>query len=152
MTPRPPTFRRCGGVLALVAAACKPGLLVPVDDAGVGPFTGCTSDTTVDCAGGGYGFTCPAGDNPELFGPGVSCSEPVINPGGNEDYCCFRWTYGTSTCTPDDDLTAACSSGSYGYQCVAPTDDPTSLDPGLHCGAPTPDFDGRDTDFCCTSP
>jgi hypothetical protein len=135
--------------VVLAAAGCKPGLLAD-EDTGIGAIPGCTPDPTVDCSGGGDGFTCPASDNPEIVGPGLSCSEPVIDPGGNDTYCCFQWTHGTSSCTPDDDLTAACSAGSFGYQCVAATDDPTSLDPSLTCSAPEADFDGRDTDFCCS--
>jgi hypothetical protein len=148
MATRLPPFRLSLVAFALGAAACKPGLLAG-EDTGIGAIPGCTADPTVDCSGGGDGFTCPASDNPEVVGPGLSCSEPVISPGGNDTYCCFQWKYAT-TCTPDDDLTAACSSGSFGYQCTDATDDPTSLDPSLTCGAPKPDFDGRNTDFCCT--
>ena len=149
MTTRPTPFCLSLGALALVTAGCKPGLLAG-DDTGIGAIPGCTADDTVHCSGGGVGFTCAAGDNPEIIGPSLSCSTPVIGTRGDDQYCCFKWTYGTSSCTPDDELTAACTSGSYGYQCVAPTDEPTSLDPGLHCSAPRPDFDGRNTDFCCT--
>jgi hypothetical protein len=149
MPPRSAPFRLLLAGLALSAAACRPGLIAGEDD-GITAIPGCTADTTISCSGGAEGFTCAAGDNPESVGPSVSCSTPVLSPSGSDQYCCFRWTYGTSSCTPDDILTAACASGSYGYQCVDAADDPTSLDPGLHCSAPTPDFDGRNTDFCCT--
>jgi hypothetical protein len=135
--------------LAVSAVGCRPGLLAPDDDAGIGSIPGCTAGTTFHCSTGTAGFTCPAGVNPEIVGPSLSCSTPVIASDGSDQYCCFQWTHGTSSCTPDDDLTAACLSGQYGYQCHEPTDDPTSLDPDLVCSDPTPDFDGRDTDFCC---
>ncbi len=135
--------------LTLGGAGCRPGLLAD-EGGGIGAIPGCTADDTVACTGGSEGFTCAAGANPEIIGPSLSCSEPVIGSTGTDAYCCFKWTYGVSSCTPDDELTAACPSGSYAYQCNSPGDEPTSLDPSLHCGAPKPDFDGRNTDFCCT--
>jgi len=148
MPIRPAPLRLLLGTVALVATGCKPGLIAG-NDAGIASIPDCTADTSVDCSGGGAGFTCPAGVNPER-GESVSCTTPVIAPDGSDQYCCFLWSHGFSTCTPDDELTAACLSGSYGYQCADPTDDPTSLDSALQCSTPKPDFDGRDTDFCCS--
>jgi hypothetical protein len=112
---------------------------------------GCTLDSSVDCSGSGAdGYSCAAGDNPEAEDSSLSCSVPTTDSNGNDDYCCFGWTYGTSTCTPDDDLTSACPDpDSYGYQCDS-GDDPTSLDPTLNCSTNTPDPDGVHDDYCCT--
>jgi hypothetical protein len=114
--------------------------------------TGCTADSTVDCSGSGAdGYSCASGDNPEEEDSTLSCSTPTTDSSGNDDYCCFSWSYGDSTCTPDDDLTSACpDADSYGYQCDDPSDDPTSLDSGLTCSAGVTDPDGTHTDFCCT--
>jgi hypothetical protein len=114
--------------------------------------TGCSADPTVDCSGSGAdGYSCASGDNPEAEDPSLSCSDPTPDGSGNDAYCCFSWSYGTSSCTPDDGLTSACPDPtSYGYRCADPNDDPTSLDPSLTCSAGVPDPDGTDTDFCCT--
>jgi hypothetical protein len=114
---------------------------------------GCTSDSTVSCTGNAFGYSCAAGDNPEAEDPNLSCSIPETDPAGtgNDIFCCFDWSFGTSSCTPDDSLTAACPDfDSYGYSCDAPGDDPTSLDPSLTCSAGVADPDGVHTDFCCT--
>ncbi|MGH7293312.1 MAG: hypothetical protein ACRELB_00185 [Polyangiaceae bacterium] len=112
--------------------------------AGGSPPAGCSVDSSIVCSQGA-GWSCAAGDNPELEQSGLSCSEPTPD-GPNDDFCCFDWTYGDSSCTPDDQLTGACEPGSYGYQCAA-GDDPTSLDPSLVCSSPVPD--GPSDDFCC---
>jgi len=150
MPTRPAPFGLFLAALALFAAACRPGLIAAGDDAGLTAIPGCTAGTTVGCAAGSAAFTCPPGVNPESGGQSVSCTTPVIASDGSDQYCCFLWSHGFSTCTPDDQLTAACLSGTFGYQCADPTDDPTSLDSALQCNAPKPDFDGRDTDFCCS--
>jgi len=128
------------GALLLVFVGCTASAGV---DAG-GPPNGCSVDSTVVCAQGD-GWSCAAGDNPEAEQSGLSCSDPTPD-GSNDDFCCFEWSYGDSSCTPDDDLTAVCQPGSYGYQCAA-GDDPTSLDSSLDCSSPTPD--GANDDFCC---
>jgi hypothetical protein len=114
--------------------------------------TGCSADTTVDCSGSGAdGYSCASGDNPEAEDSTLSCSTPVTDSSGNDTYCCFTWSAGDSTCSPDDGLTAACPDPtSYGYSCDDPTDDPTTLDPGLTCSDGVADPDGVHTDFCCT--
>jgi len=110
----------------------------------VSPPPGCGQDSSVSCPLG-VGWSCSAGDNPEVEQSNLSCSTPTP-AGSNDDFCCFQWTYG-STCTPDDGLTSVCQPGSYGYRCQA-GDTPTSLDSSLNCSTPTPD--GPDDDFCCT--
>jgi hypothetical protein len=112
--------------------------------------TGCTADDSVDCSGGGDGFSCDAGDNPEVEDSSLSCSTPTAN-GAEDDFCCFTFSPGSSSCSADDDLTTECpDADSYGYQCSDPSDDPSSLDSSLNCSAGVPDPDGTDTDFCCT--
>jgi hypothetical protein len=112
---------------------------------------GCTADSSVDCSGSGAdGYSCAAGDNPEAEDSSLSCSTPTTDSSGNDTYCCFSWTYGDSSCTPDDDLTSACpDADSYGYQCDS-GDDPSTLDSSLNCSTNTPDPDGVHDDYCCT--
>jgi|GEM_PF-1996566 hypothetical protein len=129
---------------ALVGSAC--GSPTPSSPS-VSPPAGCTPDSALVCLGGGDGWTCSAGDNPEAEVAGLSCSVPQAD-GANDDFCCISWTYSTTTCTPDDDLTAACDYPSYGYKCES-GDNPDTLDSSLNCSAPTPDPDGVDDDFCC---
>jgi hypothetical protein len=115
------------------------------------PPTGCQQDSSVDCSGGGDGFSCDTGDNPEAEDSSLSCSTPTSSA-GEDDYCCFTAPSGfdTTTCVPDDDLTAVCPDpDSYGYQCAS-GDDPSSLDPTLNCSTNTPDADGVHDDYCCT--
>ena len=113
--------------------------------------TGCTQDSAVVCAGGGDGFSCAAGDNPEVIDPTYSCSTPVTDPAtGDDTYCCISFSGTSSTCAADDSLTSVCPDPtSYGYVCAS-GDDPTTLDPSLNCSAAVPDADGVHDDFCCT--
>jgi hypothetical protein len=113
-------------------------------------INGCTADTSVDCSGGGEGFSCDAGDNPEVEDTtdSLSCSTPTAN-GSEDDFCCFVFTGGSSTtCTADDTITCP-DSDSYGYLCADASDDPTSLDASLNCSTPVTDSDGTSSDFCC---
>jgi hypothetical protein len=110
----------------------------------LGPPGSCTTNASLQCISGAYGWSCPAGYNPEDQVAGLSCSIPVAD-GPNDDFCCFQWTYGT-TCTPDDTITAVCTPGTYGFVCQA-GDDPHSLDPTLTCSVPTPV--GPHDEFCC---
>jgi hypothetical protein len=115
------------------------------------PPAGCQQDSTVDCSGGGDGFSCDTGDNPEAEDSSLSCSTPTSSA-GEDDYCCFTAPsgFGDSSCAPDDDLTAVCPDpDSYGYQCDT-GDDPSTLDSSLNCSQSTPDSDGMHDDFCCT--
>jgi hypothetical protein len=112
----------------------------------LGPPAGCSADSSVVCQSGADGWSCAPGDNPEAEQSGLSCSTPATLPDGSDGYCCFAWTYGTSTCTPDD--TIRCDPYSYGYRCAI-GDEPTSLDSSLNCSVPTPDPDGTENDFCC---
>ena len=109
---------------------------------------GCSTDGTVSCSGGATGFSCAVGDNPEAEDTSLSCSTPTTS-GGQDLYCCYQgFTGSTTTCYPDDSLTAACPDPtSYGYVCAA-GDDPTTYDGSLNCSTPTPD--GPNDDFCCT--
>jgi hypothetical protein len=113
----------------------------------------CMADSSVDCSGGGDGFSCDTGDNPEDEDPTLSCSTPQPDSTtGGDDFCCFTgFTGSPTTCSADDDLTTECpDADSYGYQCSDPSDTPTSLDSSLNCSGGVPDPDGTDTDFCCT--
>jgi hypothetical protein len=110
----------------------------------ISPPAGCAVDNSLGCVHNATGFTCTPGDNPELEDSSLSCSIPVTDSSGNDDFCCFQWT-GT-TCTPDDTITQFCDASSFGYAC-APGDTPQSLDPSLNCSAPHPN--GNEDDFCC---
>jgi hypothetical protein len=113
----------------------------------LGPPAGCSVDSSVVCQdAAAQGWSCAPGDNPEAEQGGLSCSDPATLPDGSYGYCCFEWSYGTTTCTPDDTL--VCDPYSYGYRCAA-GDNPTSLDASLNCSVPTPDPNGTDDDFCC---
>jgi hypothetical protein len=114
------------------------------------PSTRCTANSTLLCTGNAAGFECTVGDNPEAEDPNLSCSTPQPD-GGTDDFCCFDWSAGFSSCTPDDELTSVCPDfNSYGYQCNS-GDDPASLDPNLVCSTmPVMDPDGIHDDFCCT--
>lgn len=116
---------------------------------GGGPV-GCAADPAIDCSGGGDGFACAAGDNPENENPSFSCSTPVGN-GAVEDYCCFQGFPSSSvTCVPDDVLTSVCPDpDTYGYQCDS-GDVPSSFDALLNCSTAVPDPDGVHVDYCCT--
>ncbi len=117
---------------------------------GVVAPAGCTADGTVSCAPGTDGYSCDAGDNPEVEDPTLSCSTPVAS--GSEDlYCCYTgFTGDPSTFEPDDGLTQACPDPtSYGYVCAS-GDDPSSYDASLTCSDSVPDPDGVHDDFCCT--
>jgi hypothetical protein len=113
----------------------------------------CTADSKVDCSGGGVGYSCDTGDNPEDEDTTLSCSTPQPDATtGGDDFCCFTgFTGSSSTCVADDDLNADCpDEDSYGYQCSDPSDTPTTLDSSLNCSGGVADPDGTDTDFCCT--
>jgi hypothetical protein len=114
------------------------------------PPPGCTPDDTLGCTGNAQGFSCAPGDNPEAEDSTLSCGSPQTDATtGGDDYCCFTWTSSTS-CAPDDTITAVCPQfDSYGYKCASPTDDPTSLDASLNCSSGVADADGTSTDFCC---
>ena len=107
-------------------------------------ITGCTQDSTLNCSGGGFGYACAAGDNPENT-DNLVCSDPTAN-GSEDDFCCVVDTGVPSGCTPDDNITAACAEG-YGFSCAA-GDNPDTGDGSLVCSDPTPD--GSNDDFCCT--
>jgi hypothetical protein len=112
--------------------------------------SGCAADDSIDCSGGGTGFSCPTGDNPENIDPTYDCSTPQSSD-GEDDFCCFTGFDGSSSsCVSDDDLTSVCPDpDSYGFQCDS-GDDPSTLDPSLDdCSTATPDPDGVHDDFCC---
>jgi hypothetical protein len=131
----------CGGRSASVPVTSSPG-----PEAG----TGCTPGGTRDCSGGGEGFTCPPGDNPETANPTYDCSTPTKDSSGNDEYCCFLGFGDDSSCVSDDQVTADCQSPNVsGFQCDD-GDSPESLDPSLDCGAAMPDPDHQHDDYCCT--
>jgi hypothetical protein len=115
--------------------------------------TGCNQDSTVDCSGGGDGFSCATGDNPEAEDSTYVCSTPQADAAnGGDDFCCFTGgSFSSGSCVSDDDLTSVCpDADSYGFQCDS-GDEPTSEDPDLdQCSTATPDADGVHDDFCCT--
>jgi len=115
--------------------------------------TGCNQDSTVDCSGGGDGFSCATGDNPEAEDPTYVCSTPQPDAAnGGDDFCCFTGgSFSSGSCVSDDDLTSVCpDADSYGFQCDS-GDEPTSEDPDLSaCSTAVPDADGVHDDFCCT--
>jgi hypothetical protein len=115
----------------------------------------CSPDQGLVCSGGGDGWSCAAGDNPEDEEANFSCSVPEPN-GPDDDYCCIELTASSTSCSPVDasfsgDASFVCGFGSYGYQCLI-GDDPSSLDPNLtsaNCSE-SPDSDAVHDDFCCT--
>lgn len=121
-----------------------------------GAPSGCSFDQTVDseCLGGGVGYSCAPGDNPENEDSSLSCSVPQSDPNtGNDDFCCVAITFvaSTSTCQQvDASITGlTCDFGSYEYQCAA-GDDPTSLESSLNCSVSETDPNNSSlTDFCC---
>jgi hypothetical protein len=132
---------------------CTDGYTPPSSSGGTIP-AGCAADGSVSCTGNAFGYSCAPGDNPEVEDPSLSCSIPETDPAtGNDVFCCFDWTAGTSTCTPDDTITSQCPDfDTYGYSCAAANDDPTSLDPALTCSEMTGIQDPVTGlfDFCCT--
>jgi len=137
--------------LGLAGAGLGSGCTATVQaSGGITAPANCQQDSTVDCSGGGDGFACDSGVNPEDEDPTLSCSTPQSSA-GEDDYCCFTAPSGftTTTCEQDDNLTTACPDpDSYGYQC-ATGDDPAAYDPTLNCGPSTSDADGVHADFCC---
>jgi hypothetical protein len=124
------------------------------DDTGSGSSSGgipagCTADSSVSCTSGSDGYSCAAGDNPEVEDPTLSCSTPTAS-GPDDLYCCYSGgTWSSSTCVPDDTITSICPDPTtYGYQCAA-GDNPVTYDSSLtNCSQPTPD--GSFDDFCCS--
>lgn len=115
-----------------------------------GPVSGCQLSSGVPCTNGD-GFVCDAQTDPASTNGSYACGPPTLDPAGNDEYCCVLVPGDDSTCTPDDTVTSQCPCAeSYGYQCYAPADDPTSLDPSLDCSIGFADPDGTSTDFCCT--
>jgi hypothetical protein len=114
--------------------------------AGIAPPAGCSVDTSLACIHSATGFSCSPGSNPEDEDPSLSCSIPVTDSAGNDDFCCFVWRGGT-TCRADDTVTSFCADpSSFGYTCAA-GDNPEMFDSSLSCSTPTPD--GANDDFCC---
>ena len=113
----------------------------------------CTEDSSITCAGSSAaGYTCePVAGGVDL-GPGtttLACTGSVPNPvSGWDDFCCFAWTYGTSTCTPDRSVSWFSCPGMYGFLCSAGSAGPAAIDAQLRCGAGV--ADGTQLDFCCT--
>jgi hypothetical protein len=130
--------------LSVLAQGCSATVTTSVTP--LEPPSGCTPDSSVNCREGD-GWSCDNGDNPEVEASGLSCSIGVTDTAtGGLDYCCFSWTYGDSSCTPDD--TIACpTEGSYGYDC-GNNDDPTSLDSSLNCSEGVADNIGG-FEYCC---
>jgi hypothetical protein len=127
----------------------------PPPTTGTAP-SGCSFDQSVDanCLGGGTGYSCTPGDNPESEDTSLSCSVPEPDSTtGNDDFCCITITFvgSASTCQQvDASITGLmCDFGSYEYQCAG-SDDPTSLDASLNCSAGVADQTlANTTDFCC---
>ena len=93
---------------------------------------------------GSTGFECPPGTDPAYQEPSLVCTTPTPHRGQN-DYCCISVTTLNPSCYPDDGLT--CPAAEYGYVC--PHGDVPSARL-WSCGAPTPDPNGVQDDFCCT--
>lgn len=116
------------------------------------PPSGCVRDDALECSGGGNGWTCAAGVNPQEESP-IACSVPLPD-GANDDFCCIPWSTSSTTCVPVDtpsfdlDSSFTCQFGSYAYQC-AQGDDPTTLNASLACSSAVADPDGVHIDFCC---
>lgn len=107
-------------------------------------------DPAVACTGGATGHACATG---ATLGEGtntIACSRPVSSA-GQDDVCCFPWTFGPTQCIPQnsfDGANGACPPQSYGFECWS-SSPPSLLDPALSCGAPTTS-ENAGFYFCCT--
>jgi hypothetical protein len=75
----------------------------------------------------------------------LSCSLPRAD-GPNDDFCCFAWTFSTTTCHPDNTLNVTCDFPAFVYSCAA-GDNPMNVDSSLTCSTPVPS--GSSDLFCC---
>lgn len=142
-------FQTIGMAAALAALACVAYGCSTTVTATITPPNGCNTNAALNCVVGD-GWTCTQGDNPEAEESGLSCSVPQTDQtnANEDDFCCIAWTSSSTTCTPDDDLTAQCQYPALGYQCLS-GDNPVTLDSSLNCSVNTPDADGVHDDFCC---
>ena len=118
------------------------------DDPDASPPAGCT--TAGACTGDSVGYSCGPGVNPEKVDPSLACSAPIAGANGKEMYCCFTGFRDPSagTCQPDDDVSLACASGTFGFSCAVGDSDPTTQDDSLSaCSAST--TMGDQDDYCC---
>lgn len=110
--------------------------------------TTCNADSTVDCSGGGFGFTCTGTDTPDQDDSSLECSTGTVNS-SNTQYCCIQYSSGSSSpCTQDSTVTG-CASGSYGFSCTG-SSTPSQQDSSLNCSTGTAGSNG-DTVFCCSN-
>lgn len=114
--------------------------------------TGCSQDSTVSCAGGATGYSCPTGSSPpNVDVTSLLCSTPT--PAGTTDqYCCTAASAAVgSTCAQDQSVTGCV--GSFGFACTG-ADTPESDFTGVTCGASgtagTNAQGSPATLFCCT--
>jgi hypothetical protein len=112
------------------------------DDSSFG--TGCAADSSLNCAGGGTGISCPSSTTPD-DSAGI-CSDPSDNGDGTDGFCCITVT--DTGCSQDDSVTG-CEYPSFGFSCTAGSPDPSADDSSLTCSTPVSDPDGND-DYCCT--
>jgi hypothetical protein len=110
----------------------------------------CTPEPTIQCDKPGSGYLCPPGADASED-PTLTCSNPVPDPNGaGFAQCCWPWSYGDATCTPDDTITFNCpvaASQPYGYHCVVGAT-PDTLVPSLVCTSAHRNANGQN-DFCC---
>lgn len=120
----------------LLAFACSATVNAP-------SAPGCSTDSSVSCPGGGSGYSCGNGDNPETSNGNLECSDGVAD-NGLTDYCCIEFT--STTCSPDENV-GGCTGDSYGFSCTG-SDSPDEADSSLTCG-PGVAGPGNLTLFCC---
>ncbi len=155
LTCSPPSTSDDDGGLGVAEYCCaRSGTATGDDDddgKDAGPPAGCTVDATATCTGDSVGYSCGTGVNPETVDPGLTCSAPSAGANGQQIfYCCFTGFQDPSagTCQPDDDVSLACASGTFGFSCAAGDSDPTTQDDSLSaCSAST--TVGDEDDYCC---
>jgi hypothetical protein len=116
----------------------------------------CSADSTVQCPGGGSGYSCTGSDTPDQDDSSLSCSTGTPNDGVTS-YCCCT---GGSDCTSGDDggtgdggnscvqsSSVTCEAGQ-GWSCQG-TDMPAGVDASLNCSGGTSDGNGG-MNYCCT--
>jgi hypothetical protein len=108
----------------------------------------CNTDSTVNCSGGGFGFTCGGTDTPDQSDSSLECSTGTVN-GSNTQYCCIQYSSGSGGACSQDDTVQGCQSGSYGFSCTG-DNTPQQQDSSLNCSTGTPGSNG-DTLFCCSN-
>jgi hypothetical protein len=147
-------------VMPVLLAGCTASASVsttpPAPPADVGM---CTPDSSVDCASGTTGYSCPSGsDAPDQTDTTLVCSVPV-SANGADEYCCYTNTITASGSTCEQDpsvggcMPDSAGNPSYGFSCTG-ADTPDMDYSNISCSSGTTgqmDAQGdAATTYCCT--